>query len=65
MLDAIKKSLKPFDYILLIIAVWMFSHFNYSDLSTVDIVYMVTFTIWFIMLVVRTNIYYQGGKNRR
>ena len=65
MLNAIKKSLKPFDYILLIVAVWMFSKFNYSDLSTIDIIYIVSFTIWFIMLVVRTNIYYQGGKHHK
>ena len=65
MLEAIKKSLKPFDYILLVVAAWLFSNFNYNDLSTIDIIYIVSFTIWFIMLVVRTNIYYQGGKRRR
>ena len=65
MLEAIKKSLKPFDYILLVVAAWLFSNFNYADLSTIDIIYIVSFTIWFIMLVVRTNIYYQGGKRRR
>ena len=64
LIDAIKKSLKPFDYVLLLIAVWMFSSFDYNDLRFTDKIYIVSFGIWLVLLVVRTYVYYQGGHRR-
>ncbi|MBR6014099.1 MAG: hypothetical protein IK062_10020 [Selenomonadaceae bacterium] len=60
MLEAAKKCLGFFDYILLIAAVYMFSHFDYSNLDIVEIVYIVSFTLWIIMLTVRIYITYKG-----
>ena len=60
MLEAIKKSLGKFDYVLLIMAVYMFSHMEYSNLDIVQTVYIVSFVLWFIMLAVRTFIVYKN-----
>ncbi len=60
MLESVKKCLGFFDYILLIAAVYMFSHFDYSNLDIVEIVYIVSFTLWFCMLAFRIYITYKG-----
>lgn len=62
MFEAIKKTLGKFDWLLLIAAVFLFTHFDYSDLKIVDIIYMVTFTLWFCMLLFRIYINYSGKK---
>lgn len=62
-IESIKKCLGFFDYILLIAAVYMFSHFDYSNLDIVEIVYIVSFTLWFGMLATRVYITYTG-KNK-
>ena len=61
MLEILKKELKIFDYFILIAAVYMFSHLDFSNLDTVQIVYLVTFVLWFIMLAVRVFILYKNG----
>ena len=66
MLEAAKKCLGFFDYILLIAAVYMFSHFDYANLDIVQIIYIISFTLWFGMLIFRIYITYKGkDKNRR
>lgn len=65
LLDAIKKCLGIFDYILLIAAVYMFSHMDYSNLDIVQIVYIVSFTLWIIMLGIRINITYKGRSDKK
>lgn len=61
MLEILKKELKIFDYFILVAAVYMFSHLDFSNLDTVQIVYLVTFVLWFIMLAVRVFILYKNG----
>ncbi len=65
MLESVKKCLGFFDYILLIAAVYMFSHFDYSNLDIVEIVYIVSFTLWFCMLTFRIYITYKGEDKGR
>ena len=60
MLESVKKCLGFFDYILLIAAVYMFSHFDYSNLDIVEIVYIISFTLWIGMLAFRIYITYKG-----
>ena len=64
MLDIIKKSLKPFDYLILIAAVILFTNLDYNNLGMIDKIYMVTFVIWFVLLLTRVYIIYQGGRNK-
>lgn len=53
LLELLKRSMNFFDVLILVAAVYMFSHFDYSNLSTMNIVYIVVFVLWLIMLVVR------------
>ncbi|MBR1729212.1 MAG: hypothetical protein IJ728_06770 [Selenomonadaceae bacterium] len=62
MLDVVKKSLKLIDYLLLLAAVWMFSSFDYDNLSFINKVYIVSFTFWLVMLIVRIYVVYRGGR---
>ena len=60
MLKVIQKSLGKLDYVLLIAAVFLFTHFDYSNLATSDIIYIVTFALWFVMLAVRIFIVFKN-----
>lgn len=60
MLEILKKELKLFDYFILIAAVYMFSNLDFANLDIVQIIYLVTFVLWFIMLAVRVFILYKN-----
>ena len=60
MLEIIKKTLGTFDYLILIAAFYMFSHFDYSNLDTVEIIYIVSFVLWIVMVTVRIFILYKN-----
>lgn len=64
MLDVIKNTVGILDWLLLIAAVCLFSNFDYSNLSTMNIIYIVTFILWFVMLCTRIIIVYRGGKKK-
>ena len=61
----LKEILRPFDCLLIVAAVWLFSTFDYDNLDTADKIYMVTFSLWFAMLVIRGVILYQNDKGGR
>ena len=61
MFEIIKKELKVFDYLIIIAAFYMFSRLDFANLDIVQIVYVVTFVLWFIMLAVRVFILYKNG----
>ena len=63
--NVIKKSLDKFDYVLIIAAVYMFTHMDFANLDIVEIVYIVSFTLWVIMLGIRININYRGRSDRK
>ena len=60
LLKIIQKSLGKLDYVLLIAALILFTHFDYSNLVTSDIIYIVTFALWFVMLLVRIFIVFKN-----
>lgn len=64
MLEVIKSTVGKLDWLLLIAAVCLFANFDYSNLSTMNIIYIVTFVLWFIMLCARIIIVYKGGKKK-
>ena len=64
MLNVIKNVVGKLDWLLLLAAVCLFASFDYSNLSTVNIIYIVTFILWFAMLCVRIYIVYKGGKKK-
>lgn len=59
MLELLKSAMNIFDLLILGAAAYLFSRFDYSNLSTFDIVYIVTFIIWLIMLFIRIFIVYK------
>ena len=59
MLDVLKQSLKPFDFLILIAAVFLFSKFDYDNLAIIDIIYIISFTLWFIMMFIKIYILYR------
>lgn len=63
LLQLLKKILRPFDCLILVAAVILFINFDYSNLQTVDIIYMITFAIWFVLLLIRGYIIWsdKGG----
>lgn len=65
MLELLKRSMNFLDVLILVAAVYMFSNFDYSNLSTMNIVYIVVFVLWLIMLVVRIFVVYKKtGKQK-
>ena len=56
----LKEILRPFDCLILVAAVFLFATFDYDNLTTVDIIYMTTFGLWFTLLVFRAAIIYNG-----
>ena len=63
-IETIKKSLKPVDYLILIAAIILFAGFDYDNLEITDKIYIVTFVIWFLLLSVRIYIIHQGGNQK-
>ena len=62
----LKEILRPFDCLILVAAIFLFATFDYDNLTTVDIIYMTTFGLWFAMLIIRATIMYNGkGGNVR
>ena len=66
MLEIIKNTLGKFDYVILIMAIYMlFWHLDYSNLDWVQIVYLVSFVLWFIMLAARIFILYRNEVQKK
>lgn len=63
MLELLKKAMNIFDLLIMAAAAFLLMRFDYSNLSTSDIVYIVVFALWVVMLLVRIYIVYKtGGK---
>ena len=60
MRQVLKEILRPFDCLIIIAAVFLFATFDYDNLTTVDTIYMITFAVWFALLVIRGVILYNG-----
>ncbi len=56
----LKEILRPFDCLILVAAIFLFTSFDYDNLTTVDTIYIVTFALWFALLVFRIMIMYNG-----
>ena len=56
------KSIKWMDAVILAMAVWILTDINFDDLTTINVIYLVTFTIWIVLFMVRLAIVYQRVK---
>lgn len=60
-MDWLRKAVKPMDILIAVVGLYLLLFtIDYSNMSTLDIVYLVCFGIWFVMLVVRIYIYWKG-----
>ncbi|MBR5913733.1 MAG: hypothetical protein IKZ58_05185 [Selenomonadaceae bacterium] len=59
MLELLKSAMNIFDLFILAAAAFLFMRFDYSNLSTFDIIYIVSFIMWLIMLFIRIFIVYK------
>ena len=61
LLELLKRAMNIFDLLILAAAAFLFSRFDYSNLSTFDIIYIGSFILWLIMLFVRIFIVFRNG----
>ncbi|MGO5129743.1 hypothetical protein [Mitsuokella jalaludinii] len=60
--DWLKQAIKPFDVFIGIAAIFILYRMDFSHLLFVDEILLVTFALWFVLLLVRCYIYYQKGQ---
>ena len=53
------KSIKWIDGLILGMAIWILVGIDFHNMSTMDQIYLVTFTIWIILFVLRLFIVYR------
>ena len=60
-MDWLRKAVKPMDILIAVVGLYLLLFtIDYSNMSMLDIVYLVCFGIWFVMLAVRIYIYWKG-----
>lgn len=62
MQDWLKQAIKPMDILIGVAAIYLLVfEIDYSNMTTVDTIYVVCFIIWFVLLAVRCYIYWKKG----
>ncbi|MBR2773380.1 MAG: hypothetical protein IKD73_00115 [Selenomonadaceae bacterium] len=60
MLEIIKKTFDKFDCLIILAAIFLFSHFDYDNLSTLDKIYTASFAFWAVTKLIRMYIIYKN-----
>ena len=60
--DWLKQAIKPFDVFIGIAAIFILYRMDFSHLLFVDEILLVTFALWFVLLLERCYIYYRKGQ---
>ncbi len=55
----LKQAIKPMDIMIGIAAIYIFYATDLDNMSTFDMIFIVTFAIWFVLTLVRCIIYYR------
>ncbi|MFV0635722.1 hypothetical protein [Mitsuokella sp.] len=55
----LKQAIKPMDIMIGIAAVYIFYATDFDNMSTFDLIFIVTFAIWFVLTLARCVIYYR------
>ena len=63
-MEILKKAFDKFDGLIILAAVFLFVHFDYSNLSTLDKVYIASFAFWTVTKFIRLYIVYQNESQR-
>ena len=62
MMELLKKAFDKFDALIILAAVFLFLHFDYSNLSTLDKIYIASFAFWTVTKCIRLYILYKNDK---
>ena len=62
MLKIFKKAFDKFDGLIILAAIFLFSHFNYDELSLLDKIYIASFAFWGVTKLIRLYIVYRNEK---
>ncbi len=54
------QSVNKIDWLIFIMAVWILIEMDMNALTTVDIIYLITFAIWLVLFVVRLFLIYRN-----
>lgn len=65
MLDIFKKAFDKFDGLIILAAVFLFIHFDYENLSTLDKVYTASFAFWAVTKIIRFYIVYRNEQDKK
>ena len=65
MLEIFKKAFDKFDGLIILAAVFLFIHFDYENLSTLDKVYMASFAFWAVTKIIRFYIVYRNEQDKK
>ena len=60
MLELLKKAFDKFDGLIILAAVFLFSHFDYNNLSLLDKIYIASFAFWSVTKLIRLYIIYKN-----
>lgn len=63
-MEILKKAFDKFDGLIILAAVFLFVHFDYSNLSTLDKAYIASFAFWAVTKFIRLYIVYQNESQR-
>ncbi len=59
MIELFKKAMRPLDLLIFVAAFFLFYTMDYDNLGTVEKIYIGTFVIWFLLLLVRLWLLYR------
>lgn len=67
MLDILKKAFDKFDGLIILAAMFLFVHFDFANLSTLDKIYIASFAFWTVTKLIRLYIVWRNerGNNSR
>ena len=64
MLAIFKKAFDKFDVLIVLVAVFLFTHMNYDNLSIVDKAYIASFVFWTVTKIIRLYIVYNNERDK-
>lgn len=63
--EFLKKAFDKFDILIIVAAVFLFTHFDYENLSTLDKLYIASFAAWGVMKLIRIYILYNNESDKK
>ena len=61
-MELLKKAFDKFDALIILAAIFLFIHFDYSNLSLLDKIYIASFAFWTVTKIIRLYILYNKDK---